>query len=180
MNIKEESLKKALKVARISELPRPLKITEARTWLNAIVLVKKAYIESYCIAMNNGDGTPVFTYDFGPCMIISSIVDIYPISFIDSKFVPDFRSDKAIIEYLVNNGHDGNVISRMLDKTAHATPEDAKRDRERVKVLVNQAAIKYAKKEYDERQRCETIKKYKRKKDEEEKQGRHKRENKRS
>lgn len=160
MSPKEETLQLALQKTGLRALPKAISANDTRVWINAIVLVQKMGMETYCLAQNNGDGKPSITQDFGPCYAISEILSIHPIEVIDRRFTPNLRSDKAIVAFLSKNGYDEALITAMLDKSAHNTPEEAKADREKVKQFVMQVAIKIAQKTIVEEERCREIKEY--------------------
>lgn len=160
MTPKEETLQLALQKSGLRALPKALSANDNKIWLNAIVLVQKMGIENYCMAVNDGNGNPSITQDFGQCIAISKILSIHPIEVLDRKYTPDLRSDKQIVEFLSKNGHNPDTITAMLDKTKHATPEDAKAARDKVKQYINQAAIKIARRQIAEKDRVNAIKEF--------------------
>lgn len=160
MTPKEETLQLALQKTGLRTLPKALTPNDSRVWITGIVLCRKGGFETYALANNDGYGKPSITQDFGPCITISSVLSIHPIDVLDKRLTPDLRSDKAVITFLSKNGYDEAQITAMLDKSAHATPEEAKADREKVKGFVNQVAIILAKKTLAEEERCKGIKEY--------------------
>lgn len=157
---KDVTLQSALQDFGIRELPKEWKPESNVVFLNGIALVRKVGgIQEYCRFVNNGFGLPAITKDYGTCAAIVSIDAIYPVEYVEKKFVPDLRSNKAIIAFLSKNGHNENVISQLLSKDGKS-PEQIEKDKAIVKDYINQASIAIAKKEYAERERCANIRKY--------------------
>lgn len=159
MSPKEMTLGECLSQCGLRTLPKALVQGDNRIWINAIVLVSKGGLEEYCLANNNGMGTPSITRDFGTCRAISNIISIHPIECVSGKFTPDLRSDKAIITFLGKNGYDENTIVEMLSRE-NKTLDQIREDRAIVKTYINQVAIKLAKKTLAEEERCREIREY--------------------
>ncbi len=158
---KQITLQECLQVAGIRALPKKITSFEDNTWIKAICLVNKiGGRQSYCLCDNDGSGKPAIKRDFGPCVAIVSIEEVYPYKVLDKKFMPDLRSDKQIVEYLSKNGYNESTITAMLDKSSHPTPESAKVDREKVKEYIYKAAIKVSQQMIAEEDRCTEIKNY--------------------
>lgn len=157
MDSKSSTLCECLSKTGIRALPPAIGNNDKRIWVNAIVLVRKMGIESYCLATNTGDGVPNITHDFGPCIAISEIVSVHPIEILDGKYTPDLRSDKAIQTFLVKANYPEAEIAGLLSKE-NKTAEAVKADRDKVKRYINQVAINLARKEIAERKRCAEIK----------------------
>lgn len=158
ISVKEETLQLALQKTGLRELPKALLSDSQTVWVTAIVRVRKLTgIENYCLASNDGDGNVKITKDFGPAMVIKEILSIHPIETLDKRFKPDLRSDKAIIAFLVKNGYDEALITSMLDKKSHDTPESAKADRITVQTYVNKVAIGLSQRMLAEEKRCKNI-----------------------
>lgn len=159
MNQKESTLGECLSATGLRNLPKALAEGENKIWINAIVLVDKCGIEEYCLANNNGLGVPSISRDFGVCRSISRILSIHPIESVSGKYMPDLRSNKAIIAFLGKNGHNENAIANLLDKEGK-TENQIESDKSIVRTYINQAAIKIARKEMAERERCANIRAY--------------------
>lgn len=87
--IKEKSLSEALSATACSELPKRLKSNDTRFWIEAIILVKKANMTmSYTTAKRRGDGSIVYTGDYGTMSPIMGIVSIHPYLFLSKAFLP--------------------------------------------------------------------------------------------
>lgn len=88
-NIKEKSLREALCATACTELPKRLKHGETRFWIEAIILVKKANMTvSYTTAKRRGDGSIVYTGDYGMMSPIMGIVSIHPYLYLSKLFLP--------------------------------------------------------------------------------------------
>lgn len=86
MDIKEESLKKALNATRIPELPKQDKGGDGKYWLEAIVLVRKRDCSlSYAIAKRGTDGKIFYTSDFGTMSPIIGLVSIHPYEYLNRE-----------------------------------------------------------------------------------------------
>lgn len=160
MKISEYTLTQCLSKFGLKGLPPALTKGNDSLWINAIVCVRKFGGIEYCIANNDGYGKPIIVMDFGNAMAINEILSVHPIESVSGKFTPDLRSDKQIVQFLAKNGYDAKMIAGMLDKSAHEKPEDAKKDRDKVKQYINIVVLKIARKELSERERVAAIKKY--------------------
>lgn len=156
MDSKTHTLGECLSKTGLRDLPKALAEGENKIWINAIVLVNKGGIEEYCLANNDGLGKPSIIQDFGVCRAISRIISIHPIECVSGKYMPDLRSNKAIITFLGKNGHNENAIANLLDKDGK-TDAQIEADKSIVRTYINQAAIKIARKEMAERERCRAI-----------------------
>lgn len=134
----------ALKAIGWPDLPKAIDADYKKTWIQAIVKVRKYNgMESYALAVNDGDGKPRIIRDFGPAAIIAEVLSIHPYKEVESKavVVPRFVNDAQRIKYLHKFGHKDDDIAALLSKEGK-TPEQIKADRETVDGYLEQAAIK--------------------------------------
>lgn len=94
MNIKEESLRKALHAVGLSSLPKQYTANSREFWLKAIVLVQKRNLEeNYCLYDRKPSGLMELVRDFGHSSVIFSIKSIHPYLYFDERrFIPEDRS----------------------------------------------------------------------------------------
>lgn len=78
-NIKETSLDRALKAARLTELPKQAKPSDPIFWKEAIVLVRKRDLtQSYALAHRDITGRITYTADYGTPAPIVSLLSVHP------------------------------------------------------------------------------------------------------
>lgn len=78
-NIKETSLDRALKAARLTELPKQAKPSDPIFWKEAIVLVRKRDLsQSYAMAHRDITGRITYTADYGTPAPIVSLLSVHP------------------------------------------------------------------------------------------------------
>ena len=78
-NIKETSLDKALKAARLTELPKQARPSDPIFWKEAIVLVRKRDLsQSYALAHRDITGRITYTADYGTPAPIVSLLSVHP------------------------------------------------------------------------------------------------------
>jgi hypothetical protein len=105
MTTLEKSLQDALAAARLVCLPKALTTTETRLWLKAIGLVKKSNgTQNYALFEYDGINTKL-KRDFGAMAVVSEIVAMYPYEFLEKKYIPLFKSEKAMVFYAKEYGH---------------------------------------------------------------------------
>lgn len=94
MNIKEESLRKALEAVGLSSLPKQLSAHSEGFWLKAIVLVQKRNMEEcYCLYDRNPSGLMKIARDFGSASVVYAVKSIHPyLYFDDRRFIPSDMS----------------------------------------------------------------------------------------
>lgn len=153
MTPKQISLQAALQDFGLRELPKELQPNEI--WITAIGLVTKGCGSEY-VKLTNENDAPVVKKDYGTCSAILKIEKIFPVDKLDKRFVPDLRSNKAIIEFLSKNGYAPNQAEALLSKD-NKTPEQIQEDRAKVKKAVTSVAIKLAKQTLAEEKRCRNI-----------------------
>ena len=119
VNIKEESLSKALSAKRIPDLPKQYREDSGEYWLEAIVLVRKLNMsQSYAVAKRDADGKISYTADFGDISPISGLISIHPYMYLNKERYMPFETmvqkRHALKEYL---GGDEEVIEAVDDMT---------------------------------------------------------------
>lgn len=136
----------ALKAIGWPDLPQPIGAGYKKTWIKAIVKVRKySGVESYCLAVNDGQGKPRIIRDFGPTAIIAEILSIHPYEEAAShRIIPHFIDDEQRIKYLRKFGHKDAEIAALLS-TENKPPEQIEADRAQVNGFIEQAALKQAK-----------------------------------
>ena len=110
--LEKETITAVLQFTGCTELPAALK--EGDIYVRAIAKVKKANNhETMCVIVNDGEGNPIIKKDFGSISMIKEIVEIYPLSVLESDSIPDFRSKKNIVSFLVNLGENESYVDRL-------------------------------------------------------------------
>ena len=110
--LEQETLTAVLQFTGCTELPAALK--EGDIYVRAIAKVKKANNhETMCVIVNDGEGNPIIKKDFGSISMIKEIVEIYPLSVLESDSIPDFRSKKNIVSFLVNLGENESYVEQL-------------------------------------------------------------------
>ena len=117
--LEKETITAVLQFTGCTELPAALK--EGDIYVRAIAKVKKANNhETMCVIVNDGEGNPIIKKDFGSISMIKEIVEIYPLSVLESDSIPDFRKKKDIVSFLVRLGetesHVENLASSKSDE----------------------------------------------------------------
>ena len=78
-NIKEASLDRVLKAARLAELPKQARPSDPIFWKEAIVLVRKRDLtQSYALAHRDITGRVTYTADYGTPAPIVSLLSVHP------------------------------------------------------------------------------------------------------
>ena len=132
--LEKETLTTVLQVTGCTELPAALK--EGDIYVRAIAKVKKANNhETMCVIVNDGEGNPIIKKDFGSISMIKEIVEIYPLSVLESDSIPYFRKKKDIVNFLVNLGETESDVERL----ASSKEEE---DKAALKALVYKHCIK--------------------------------------
>ena len=110
--LEKETITAVLQFTGCTELPAALK--EGDIYVRAIAKVKKANNhETMCVIVNDGTGNPIIKKDFGSISMIKEIVEIYPLSVLESDSIPDFRSKKNIVSFLVSLGENESYVDRL-------------------------------------------------------------------
>ena len=132
--LEKETLTEVLQFTGCTELPAAIK--EGDIYVRAIAKVKKANNhETMCVIVNDGTGKPIIKKDFGSISMIKEIVDIYPLSVLESDSIPYFRKKKDIVNFLVNLGENESDVERLA-----SSKEDE--DKAAIKALVYKHCIK--------------------------------------
>ena len=110
--LEKETLTAVLQFTGCTELPSALK--EGDIYVRAIAKVKKANNhETMCVIVNDGTGNPIIKKDFGSISMIKEIVEIYPLSVLETDSIPYFRKKKDIVNFLVNLGETESDVERL-------------------------------------------------------------------
>lgn len=132
--LEKETLTAVLQFTGCTELPASLK--EGDIYVRAIAKVKKANNhETMCVIVNDGTGKPIIKKDFGSISMIKEIVEIYPLSVLESDSIPDFRKKKDIVSFLVRIGETESHVEKLA-----SSKEDE--DKAALKALVYKHCIK--------------------------------------
>ena len=115
--LEKETLTAVLQFTGCTELPAALK--EGDIYVRAIAKVKKANNhETMCVIVNDGTGKPIIKKDFGSISMIKEIVEIYPLSVLESDSIPDFRKKKDIVSFLVRLGETESNVEQLAASKA--------------------------------------------------------------
>ena len=132
--LEKETLTAVLQFTGCTELPEALK--EGDIYVRAIAKVKKSNNhEAMCVIVNDGTGKPIIKKDFGSISMIKEIVEIYPLSVLESDSIPDFRKKKDIVSFLVRLGETESHVEKLA-----SSKEDE--DKSALKALVYKHCIK--------------------------------------
>ena len=132
--LEKETLTDVLQFTGCTELPSPIK--EGDIYVRAIAKVKKANNhETMCVIVNDGTGKPIIKKDFGSISMIKEIIEIYPLSVLESDSIPDFRKKKDIVSFLVRLGETESHVENL----ASSKSDD---DKAALKALVYKHCIK--------------------------------------
>ena len=132
--LEKETLTAVLQFTGCTELPAALK--EGDIYVRAIAKVKKSNNhETMCVIVNDGTGNPIIKKDFGSISMIKEIVEIYPLSVLESDSIPDFRKKKDIVSFLVRLGETESHVEKLA-----SSKEDE--DKAALKALVYKHCIK--------------------------------------
>ena len=132
--LEKETLTAVLQFTGCTELPAAL--NEGDIYVRAIAKVKKANNhETMCVIVNDGTGNPIIKKDFGSISMIKEIVDIYPLSVLESDSIPDFRKKKDIVSFLVRLGETESHVEKLASSKADE-------DKAALKALVYKHCIK--------------------------------------
>ena len=132
--LERETLTAVLQFTGCTELPAALK--EGDIYVRAIAKVKKANNhETMCVIVNDGEGNPIIKKDFGSISMIKEIVEIYPLSVLESDSIPDFRKKKDIVSFLVRLGETESHVEKLASSKADE-------DKAALKALVYKHCIK--------------------------------------
>lgn len=125
-------------------MPQPLKATDSKRWVKAVVKTKTAFGYGYAMA-DNISSKPSLKRTFGKSAAIISIEEIYPYEFLESRFMPRFKNDAQIREFLRRNELPEPYIDSLLSKEGK-TIEQQKADRATIDNIINDIALGIASK----------------------------------
>lgn len=147
MKYMNNGLLDALKVAGCADLPKPIDNAYKKTWIKAIVKVRKYNgTESYCLAVNDGSGETRIIRDFGSTAIIAEVVSIHPyVEAPAQNIIPHFVNDEQRVKYLHKFGYNDAKIEALLSEDGKSF-DQVENDRAIVNSYIEIAAIKHAKK----------------------------------
>lgn len=93
------------------------KAKDSDIWAEAIVLVKKIDMSmNYALAVYDY-GRVKITKDFGRISQIISIESIHPYTFLNDKYIPNFKTIKEMSEYIISyKGNDSRTEVESMDK----------------------------------------------------------------
>lgn len=132
--LEKETITSVLQFTGCTELPAALK--EGDIYVRAIAKVKKANNhETMCVIVNDGTGKPIIKKDFGSISMIKEIVEIYPLSVLESDSIPYFRKKKDVVNFLVNLGETESHVERLASSKADE-------DKAALKALIYKHCIK--------------------------------------
>lgn len=135
----------ALKEIGWPDLPKAIGEGYKKKWIKAIVKVRKySGVESYCLAVNDGNDKPRIIRDFGPTAIISEIISIHPYEETGKNIIPRFTSDEQVFRYLTKSDFKAEEIASLLSKDSK-TPEQIEADRAKIKGYIKHVAMQQAK-----------------------------------
>ena len=116
-NIKETSLDRALKAARLTELPKQARPSDPIFWKEAIVLVRKRDLsQSYALAHRDITGRITYTADYGTPAPIVSLLSVHPYLCMGSGEIRGATEDErtSMIEDFL--GSKAQVAGKLTDE----------------------------------------------------------------
>lgn len=132
----------SLKAIGWPDLPKAIGEGYKKKWIKAIVKVRKySGVESYCLAVNDGNDQPRIIRDFGPTAIIAEVLSIHPYEETGKNIIPRFTSDEQVFKYLKKNGYNPEELTLLLS-AEDKTPEQIEADRAQLKGYIEQVAVK--------------------------------------
>lgn len=134
-NIKEASLDRALKAARLTELPKQAKPSDPIFWKEAIVLVRKRDLtQSYALAHRDITGRITYTADYGTPAPIVSLLSVHPYLCMTSgeirgatedertSMIEDFLGSKAQVAGKLTDEERTALLSKISKKQTASMP----------------------------------------------------------
>ena len=134
-NIKETSLDRALKAARLTELPKQAKPSDPIFWKEAIVLVRKRDLtQSYALAHRNITGRITYTADYGTPAPIVSLLSVHPYLCMGpgeirgatederTSMIEDFLGSKAQVAGKLTDEERTALLSKISKKQTASMP----------------------------------------------------------
>lgn len=134
-NIKETSLDRALKAARLTELPKQAKPSDPIFWKEAIVLVRKRDLtQSYALAHRDITGRITYTADYGTPAPIVSLLSVHPYICMTpgeirgatederTSMIEDFLGSKAQVAGKLTDEERTSLLSKISKKQTASMP----------------------------------------------------------
>ena len=134
-NIKETSLDRALKAARLTELPKQAKPSDPIFWKEAIVLVRKRDLtQSYALARRDITGRITYTADYGTPAPIVSLLSVHPYICMTpgeirgatederTSMIEDFLGSKAQVAGKLTDEERTALLSKISKKQTASMP----------------------------------------------------------
>lgn len=134
-NIKETSLDRALKAARLTELPKQAKPSDPIFWKEAIVLVRKRDLtQSYALAHRDITGRVTYTADYGTPAPIVSLLSVHPYICMTpgeirgatederTSMIEDFLGSKAQVAGKLTDEERTALLSKISKKQTASMP----------------------------------------------------------
>lgn len=134
-NIKETSLDRALKAARLTELPKQAKPSDPIFWKEAIVLVRKRDLtQSYALAHRDITGRITYTADYGTPAPIVSLLSVHPYLCMGAgeirgatedertSMIEDFLGSKAQVAGKLTDEERTALLSKISKKQTASMP----------------------------------------------------------
>lgn len=134
-NIKETSLDRALKAARLTELPKQARPSDPIFWKEAIVLVRKRDLtQSYAMAHRDITGRITYTADYGTPAPIVSLLSVHPYICMTpgeirgatederTSMIEDFLGSKAQVAGKLTDEERTALLSKISKKQTASMP----------------------------------------------------------
>lgn len=134
-NIKETSLDRALKAARLTELPKQARPSDPIFWKEAIVLVRKRDLtQSYALAHRDITGRITYTADYGTPAPIVSLLSVHPYLCMTpgeirgatederAGMIEDFLGSKAQVAGKLTDEERTTLLSKISKKQTASMP----------------------------------------------------------
>lgn len=134
-NIKETSLDRVLKAARLTELPKQAKPSDPIFWKEAIVLVRKRDLtQSYALAHRDITGRITYTADYGSPAPIVSLLSVHPYLCMTpgeirgatederTSMIEDFLGSKAQVAGKLTDEERTALLSKISKKQTASMP----------------------------------------------------------
>lgn len=134
-NIKETSLDRTLKAARLTELPKQARPSDPIFWKEAIVLVRKRDLtQSYALAHRDITGRITYTADYGTPAPIVSLLSVHPYICMTpgeirgatederTSMIEDFLGSKAQVAGKLTDEERTALLSKISKKQTASMP----------------------------------------------------------
>lgn len=160
--MEEDSLREALNICMVGELPEPLAKDEVRIWVKGLAKVRKYdNSENWAVVKNDGSGKPHILNDVGGHMAsIVKIMDVHPTMWLDQNMLPTLNKKSDAVRYLSNHDIEGASVKALLSEKGK-TEEQIEEDKAEVmKMIIKCALADFEMKGDSERLDRETMKAY--------------------